>query len=149
MKPRDRTRQLREIVEVRAVQLQAAELKVAQANQALARLHAREARQQEALRQDQAQWQAALGAPSLSLPMMQTWSSQILRGATGLVQTAGEITGAESEKAARSQAWHQASALSDAADQLAASAQAADRRRLEEARLNDIADRFAHRVTPW
>lgn len=81
--------------------------------------------------------------------MLQAWSAQILKGEAGLVETAREIAEAEDEKAARSRAWHQASARSDAADQMATSAQTADRRRLEEARLNDIADRFAHRVTPW
>lgn len=146
---KSRTRQLQEIVAVRDVQLQAAELKVAQANQALGRLNGRRDEERQALALDQAQWKAALTAPTLSLPMLQAWSAQILKGEAGLVETAREIAEAEDEKAARSRAWHQASARSDAADQMATSAQTADRRRLEEARLNDIADRFAHRVTPW
>lgn len=149
MARRDKTRMLRRIVEVRAVQRQAAEQKVAEANQALARLDARQAAQRNALADHHRQWQAALGAPSLSLPLMQAWSFEVLKGEADLLQTAGEIERARDEKADRSRAWHIASALADAADAVAGRAETLDRRRLDEARLNEVSDRFAHRVAPW
>lgn len=146
---RDKSRQLREIVEVRVVQRQAAELKVAEANQAIIRLTIREAEQRQALRRDQDQWKAALAAPSLSLPLLGAWSAEILKRQADFAETGRDIGVAQSEKADRSQAWHHASALADAAEQMSDRAETADRRRREETRLNDIADRFAHRVTPW
>jgi hypothetical protein len=149
MTHRDKTRMLQKIVEVRAVQRQAAELKVAEANQALARLNARQAEQQEILRGDQGQWKAILSASSLSLSLVGAWSAEIQKGEVALRDTAREIDLAQAEKADRGRDWRMASARADAADELAARAETADRRRLEEARLNEVTDRFAHRVSPW
>ena len=149
MTRRDKTRMLQKIVEVRAVQRQAAEQRVAEANRTLARLDARQAEQREVLHGDRAQWKAVLSAPSLSLSLVGAWSAEILKGEVALRETAQDIETARSDKAGRSQAWHMASARADAAEELAARAETADRHRLEETRLNEVTDRFAHRVSPW
>jgi hypothetical protein len=140
---------LREIVEVRAVQRQAAELKVAEANRALTELDARQTRQRQTLEADQRLWKAAMSAPSLPLSLARAWSAEILKGEAALGETGREMDQARSEKADRGRVWHMASARAEAAEDLAIRAETADRRRLEEARLNEVTDRFAHRVTPW
>lgn len=134
---------LKQVVDIRSVQLQAAELA---AQVAAAKL--REAKQgrteaTRALDQSVFHWMLAVADPRLGPALGRNWGAQVLRDQATLYRAELVADETTAVKSVKSEAWKAALARNDAAATVCRTAVRREQRRRDETQLNAVADRFS------
>lgn len=143
MRPRGEASRLRTIAKIRDVQRMVAE---ADAGHAAASLRTKidAVRQAEAVcGSSQEQWRIAVEGPAIRLDIMPLWSAHMAEDRDALRRASADADAADIAVKRCATAWRAAIAKRDAVDALAHEAAKNERRRREEADLQDAADRYA------
>lgn len=143
MRAREKSRAVRRIADLRALQRHAAQAQAMRMSALAVELREQREREAETLGERQAGWAMCHASGPLDLGMAQVWRQAIDGQGERLRRVDEDVARHEVELQAANRAWHAASLQADAAEGLAAKARRAVSHRSEEARVNDAEDRMS------
>jgi len=141
MRSRQERDALRKVAEIRALKLAAAEAQSAQAKARLSQESEQLERRKSELEDTQEHWQQSVSSQALRLEIAPLWGQTVQKMDTQFQQARGQVDRATSAQDAALKALGVADQTAKLADRLARRAAGSYRRDLEEAALNDAADR--------